>query len=305
MTERSYPWGGTVIGDATLAPYSDDEWSDLWSLMFQQDRTSQGVLFNWLNELAVSGTATPVLVASGAALVDGKLYESDGAIAVAIPTPSGATRIDRIVLRKDWALQTVRVTRIAGVEGGGAPSVTQTDGITWDISLATVSITTGGAITVTDARTFNYSRISPGQEILGIARRAANQSIGNGAFEPIQLDTEDSDFGSYFNIGANNTRLTFVKSGFYNVSWSVSFVANATGYRVSELRRNGGAAPGDAQDEKTPIAGAAYATKLNPVLLPTAFRAAGDYYENYVFQNSGGPLNAVSRVSVELVKYGA
>jgi hypothetical protein len=52
--------------------------------------------------------------------------------------------------------RTVRITRIAGIEGAGAPAITQTAGTTWDIPLAQVSITTGGAITLTDQRTFAY-----------------------------------------------------------------------------------------------------------------------------------------------------
>jgi hypothetical protein len=68
--------------------------------------------------------------------------------------PTGATRIDRIVLRASWAAQTVRITRIAGVENDDAPALTQTPGTTYDIPLAQVSITTGGVITITDERVF-------------------------------------------------------------------------------------------------------------------------------------------------------
>lgn len=152
MTETSLPWGGTVTGDATLAPYSDDEWSDMWRKLFTADRIIHGVLRTYANELAVSGATSPVAVATGFALVDGKVYENDAQVDVAVPTPGGATRIDRIVLRKDFAAQTIRITRIAGAEGGGAPAITQNDGVTWDVQLARVSITTAGTITVTDER---------------------------------------------------------------------------------------------------------------------------------------------------------
>jgi len=49
---------------------------------------------------------------------------------------------------------TVRIAKINGVEGGSAPALTQTDGTKWEISLAQVSITTGGVITVTDERAY-------------------------------------------------------------------------------------------------------------------------------------------------------
>jgi len=150
MVEESYPWSGTVVGDA--GPYSDDDWSDAWNTLFCVDRTLQGYVAGVLNELAVSGVASPVTVGSGSALVDGKFYYNSADTTVAIPTPAVSTRIDRIVLRKSWVAQTVRITRIEGIEGGGAPAITQNDGTTWDIKLAQTSTTVGGVITVTDER---------------------------------------------------------------------------------------------------------------------------------------------------------
>lgn len=152
MTERSRPWGGTVTGDA--GPYSDDQWHNTWRSIIGSQDANEGVFQDQLNELAVSGTATPVSVASGRSLVRGGWYESDAAVTVAIPTPSVSTRIDRIVLRKSWTAQTIRIARVAGVEGAGAPALTQSNGVTWEIPLAQASITTGGVITVTDERTF-------------------------------------------------------------------------------------------------------------------------------------------------------
>lgn len=158
MTEISLPWAGQSVGDA--GPYSDDDWSDVWRKLFVQDRAVQGIIRDYLDELAVSGVTSPVDVETGAAIVDGKFYENDAAATIAVPTPSVSTRVDLIVLEKDFAAQTVRITREAGTEGAGAPSIVQTDGTTWQIPLAQASITTGGVITVTDARTFVYSPLS-------------------------------------------------------------------------------------------------------------------------------------------------
>jgi hypothetical protein len=160
MAESSLPWAGAATGDC--GPYSDDQWSDTWRKLFLLDRTTQGVLLGYGNTLAVTGATSPVAVNTGAALVDGKFYENTASVNVAIPTPAGATRIDRIVLRKDFAGQTVRITRIAGTEGAGAPAITQTDGTTWDIPLAQASITTGGIITVTDERSFASTPLAQG-----------------------------------------------------------------------------------------------------------------------------------------------
>jgi hypothetical protein len=158
MAELSLPWGGIVLGDA--GPYSDDDWSDIWRNLLCFDRAAQGPIAGVLNELVVSGANSPIQVASGMALVDGKFYSSDSSVTVVVPTPTVSVRIDRIVLRKSWAAQTVRITRIAGVEGGGAPAITQVDGTTWDCPLAQISVTTGGVITITDEREFCWTPLS-------------------------------------------------------------------------------------------------------------------------------------------------
>lgn len=186
MTERSLYWGGTTIGDASLAPYDNDEFSDILRKLFIADRTIHGVVMGYLNELAVTGTATPVSVGTGAAFLDGNFYEADAAVTVAIPTPAASTRIDRIVLRKDFAGQTIRVTRIAGVEGGSAPALTQSDGVTWDISLATVSITTGGVITVTDTRVALTIPLSV-KPVIGSVASSATPTIQTGIYNVFRI----------------------------------------------------------------------------------------------------------------------
>jgi predicted phage gp36 major capsid-like protein len=87
-----------------------------------------GIIAGVGGELAVSGTASPLTVASGAAFVNGKFYRNTASVSVAVPTPTSATRIDRIVLRADYTAQTVRITRLAGTEGSGSPPpLTQSD----------------------------------------------------------------------------------------------------------------------------------------------------------------------------------
>lgn len=157
MAEFSVPWGGIVLGDA--GPYTDDDWSDIWRKLFTADRTAQGILRNYANMLAVTGIVSPVTVATGAAVVDGKYYENDVALGVVVPTPAVLTRIDRIVLEKNFANQVVRVVRSPGIEGGGEPALVQVDGVTWQIPLAKASITIAAAITLTDERVFVRSGI--------------------------------------------------------------------------------------------------------------------------------------------------
>lgn len=158
MTQTSRFWDGATIGDATAAPYdANTEFSKvLMSISGAAGIATNlsGVFRNELNLLAPTGVATPVAIASGRAITWGAWFENDASVNVAIPTPSASTRIDRIVLRKDWAAQTVRITRVAGVEGGGPPALVQVVGTTWDEPIALASITTGGVITITDQRAF-------------------------------------------------------------------------------------------------------------------------------------------------------
>ena len=138
MAQLSYYWGGTITGDATEAPYSDDEFSDIWRKMFQRDRTYQGVIGGALNELAVSNPAgVTARVASGRALVDGKFYENDANVDFA----AGVAGSYSIVLRKTWATQEVRLALI----GPGGPAPTQNDGVVWEIVLYDL-VSTGAAI---------------------------------------------------------------------------------------------------------------------------------------------------------------
>jgi hypothetical protein len=163
MTERSYYWDGLVTGDAVLAPYATTVWNDLvWETLFQRDSTEQSVLEDYLNELVVSGVSGGVKVATGAALVNGTLYENTVALSLAIETPSSDPRIDRIVLRKTWVDQKIRLAVLQGTEAASptAPTLTQSEGDTWEVSLAQVRITIGGVITVTDERLFSRSPLA-------------------------------------------------------------------------------------------------------------------------------------------------
>lgn len=152
MAEYSQPWDGTDIGDALArAPYADDEWDDMYEDMLGSI-TNIGILLGVGGELIVSGIASPLDIAAGAAFVKGKFYKNTAATTIVVPNPAAAVRIDNIVLRTTWAAKTIRLTRVAGVEGGGAPALVQVDGTTWDLPLAEASITVPGVITVTDTR---------------------------------------------------------------------------------------------------------------------------------------------------------
>lgn len=106
--------------------------------------------------VVVAGTGLSVDVRSGIyASVRGHAWTS-GTSTVNLPVTansSGSTRVDRVVLRLDRSVWTVRAVVKPGTPGGGAPALTQNTGDTgvYEIPLATVTLVSG-ASTVTVAR---------------------------------------------------------------------------------------------------------------------------------------------------------
>lgn len=115
----------------------------------------EGVAPGYLNSLAGTVTgANAVQIDTGGALVDGKYYNNSAAVSVNIPSTVTYTRIDRIVLRANWAAYTVRIYRIAGTEASSPtpPAIVQTPGTTYDIKLVQALVNTSGTVTLTDER---------------------------------------------------------------------------------------------------------------------------------------------------------
>lgn len=194
MAQISLHWDGASLGDADALVenaadgigyrLSNEDYEspfiDRMMRALLNGTGNRGVLKGWLNELAVTGVATPVSVNTGGAIIYGLWYENDAAANVAITTPTNDTRVDRVVIRRDWSAQTARITLVSGVEGGAAPAITQSpapDGTgIYDIPLAQCSITTGGVITVTDEREFVTFSTAPIDNIFGTAH-LANESV--------------------------------------------------------------------------------------------------------------------------------
>jgi len=156
MAQTSFYWSGTAVGDATLAPYDDDEFSDNWSLLHTYDRTIQGVIDTgnptYSSMLACTNPAgTTIRIANGAALVDGKIYKNTANVDFSVTVPGAGTNYYTIVLQKDFVAQTVRLAML-GPDAVAFPTVTQTDGTIWEIEIWQVAITNAGAITILDVR---------------------------------------------------------------------------------------------------------------------------------------------------------
>lgn len=305
MTQKSRFWNGTVLGDAVVAPYdADREFADVMSSLSAGDLGQFRLrVFNAnavVNALAVTGTSSPISVDTGRAMVDGTWYENDVAVPVTVPTPAASTRFDWIVLEKDWAAQTVRIVRVAGVEGAGAPpALTNTPGTLWQAPLAFYSVTTGGVVAVTDYR---YAFLNSFMALSPFARvrltHSANIAIA-GAYAALAWDTEVVDVGGLHSSGAN-TRITFVEAGTYRI-WALLQIT-CTGSAADSidifvtLRKNGVAT--DLTETEwfnvIPAAGAAAAQQML-VELPMETVVAGDYFEVYALDagvSVGNVINA-------------
>lgn len=167
MTQTSSPWDGILVGDAATAPYSSNEWAHFWTLLNESGSVfpNYGVLrgsgngtYDPLQIIAIGSANLDMKI--GAALVNGKLYETDAAVALTVAAnASGNPRIDTVVLRVDYTAQTVRPVIKQGTPAvsPARPSLTQSASL-WEMPLADIAVANGfGSITqadITDRRRF-------------------------------------------------------------------------------------------------------------------------------------------------------
>ena len=157
MTTQSGYWttdAATPVGDQ-VAEYNQAA-EKIGNAILAGCSNFEGVAPGFLNALegTVTGSET-VQINTGGAVVDGLWFYCSAAESVTIPSATaGNTRIDRIVLRADWANFNVSIHRIAGTDSGSptAPAITQTAGTTYDIMLYQALVDPGGTVTLTDER---------------------------------------------------------------------------------------------------------------------------------------------------------
>jgi len=133
-----------------------DDWIEAVSV--QGDAATQGVVRGMLDELEVTGASSPINVATGWAIVKGKLVKNTSNVSVNIPTPASSPRIDRIVVQVDFTSSPVSasIVRVAGTEATvpSVPALDQVDGTIWQVPLAQAMVTTGGVVTIADDRRY-------------------------------------------------------------------------------------------------------------------------------------------------------
>lgn len=235
MTQKSWPWS-TVAGLGDGAAELNEALSREFLAVYfgVQDPTVEGVSKGVGGELEVTGTASPLAVASGSGICYG-LYINDASVNTpAIATPAVGTTGGRVVLQTNWAgtgggsleARTRVAVRMSADGVGTPPALVQSFGTTWEVSLATFTITTGGVITVTDARTFRRST-----GVVGAAE-IDNDSVGNAelrnsaAVSVIGRAANSSGDPADIAAGANDRLLTRVANALAFTQLTAGMVPN-------------------------------------------------------------------------------
>lgn len=245
MAEQSQFWSTNGTGDGASGGYNQQRWYDFLRKIFTTDQSAtEGVLLGESNELAVSGTSSPLSVATGSAIVYGFFYENTAALSLTVTTPA-ATTGGRVVLEADWTAQTVRGKVVLNTSGVTTPpALTQSAGSTYQISLATFTITAGGAITLTDTRSFchfgtavNTAMIDndavddtkAGNRILRLDRRQGGNATGwsQGGTNNYTPTTERMQCGAF--SGAVNA-----SSGTISITYPVAFSNNPLAWAIQQ-----------------------------------------------------------------------
>jgi len=191
MAESSRFWNTNDVGDGATAGFGKSLIAAWIQKIFA--RGGSGVLRGVGSDLAVSGSSSPLAVAAGAALVDGLYYENTAALNLTVTTPVVGTTGGRVILRANHSAQTVRAAILLSADGtADLPALTQTPGTTYEISLASFTITTGGTITLTDTRTWTIFSNSWRAEHLLLAGLAVlgNSAGSSGAGEAITASSD-------------------------------------------------------------------------------------------------------------------
>jgi hypothetical protein len=189
MAITSMPWDGVQ--------YPSSTWDNLYESMGSPGRAAAACVVKGAEGIAagnlkVTGATSPVSVEPGQCWVKGKLVRSSSTTTINITTPASNPRIDRIIVKIVYATGVATIERLAGAEAVApvAPTLTQIDGTQWEVSLAQVNITTGGAITVTNERCW---AVPLGVFMTGQVIAIKATLGGTGSKHPIDVDLGRAD----------------------------------------------------------------------------------------------------------------
>lgn len=110
-----------------------------------------------------------------------------------------------------------------------------------------------------------------------------NQTVATAVYTPVAMPNETYDTDGMHDPATNNSRITIVTPGLYDLKGMLFWNTNATGMRGAQIRLNGtGALVYDFRPTTT--------TVVQETVIET-YLNAGDYIELCAYQNSGANLN--------------
>ena len=171
-----------------------------------------------------------------------------------------------------------------------------------DVDIKPQNIDAGGTLVVAGATTLAVATATdlsftgtPGGKLAfrgALVSKSADQSLNNSQITAITFDTEIYDTSAIHDTITANTRLT-VPSGVTRVKLSAKamFATNGTGARIAWIYKGGTSAyPGSAHVSVTPVSSGTTDIVLESPVLTVV---AGDYFELYCVQYSGGLLSVL------------
>jgi hypothetical protein len=183
MTEKSYFYDGTTVGDAALAPYNAERFAELRSVFMANHKDAVLTAVNTIT-VTPSGGMT-ILVGTGNVLLQGFFYRHSGTTLTVPSNTSSLSRIDRAIMRVNWPTKEFTTVLKMGQPAAvpQPPELTQEVGGVYEVSLARIYVPDGlAAVTapyIIDERqiisspttTHNYSNenIMPNSEFIASA----------------------------------------------------------------------------------------------------------------------------------------
>ncbi|MCJ7532265.1 MAG: hypothetical protein MUO64_14705 [Anaerolineales bacterium] len=334
MTEKSWPWSTVAgLGDGS-AELNEALSREFLALYFGvQDPAVEGVCKGLdIGELEVTGVASPLSVDPGAGICYG-LYVNDAVKTLAVSTPAVGTTGGRVVLQTNWAgtggagLEARTRLAVKGSADGNPaiPGLTQAFGTTWEISLATFTITTApGVITVTDDRTFRRSTsMVDTDEIANLAVETGKINnlavttakidnlavtagkIGALAVETAKINNLAVTLGKIDNDAVDDTKAGNRVPQFYRrqggnaTHWSIP---GANNYTPTAVRMQGGQYNTDAGGDRTITFPVAFSA--TPIVIVTSWNDGTGVFAQVCIDDVSATTFAVESFDAAGVKHG-
>lgn len=299
MAEQSMFWPTTGTGDGVSGGYTDARLKTIWKAAL-----GNGVL-QYQNNLTATGTGTSTLaINTGAALVEGYLYENDSSASIATASLGSATYGLYVIANEDSSALTVSRS-VAGTTVAAKSTrlaLNSTTPAQPSIKIATV-VTSGGSITSITAENNRLasSRVKTvGSATLCTASRTSTLSIPNAVTTDTTWSTGTNS--DYVTVDTATGIFTIKEAGVYFIRYSLGWPVNATGERAAILRNSSNAAY--VQSDYNLKASIFGQTASGNYVFTNSYCntfSAGDTIKLGAYQSSGGALSLQASDTVMVI----